>query len=105
MSKLSLVICSYNQAAYLRQALDSVLSQRNVRREELEIIVMDGGSTDESAEIIRSYAPQLDFWVSERDAGQSDALCKGFNRSTGSLQGWLCSDDCLEPDAARTVID
>ena len=58
-----------------------------------------------SAEIIRSYEPRLHYWVSERDRGQSHALNKGFGRSTGDIQGWLCSDDVLEPHAARTVLD
>ncbi len=103
--KLSLVVCSYNQAPYLRQALASLVAQRGVRRDELELLVIDGGSEDGSVEIIREFEPFLDYWVSEKDQGQSDALRKGFERATGNLQGWLCSDDELEPDAARTVLD
>ena len=103
--KLSLVVCSYNQARYLRQALSSLVSQREVSRDELELIVIDGGSTDGSVEIIREFEPQLAYWVSEPDHGQTHALRKGFDRATGDVQGWLCSDDELEPDAARTVLD
>lgn len=103
--KLSLVVCSYNQAPYLRQALASLVAQRRVGPEELELIVIDGGSKDGSVEIIRDFEPRLAYWVSERDRGQSDALRKGFDRATGDVQGWLCSDDELEPDAARTVLD
>ena len=103
--KLSMVVCSYNQAPFLRQALASLVTQCNVSREELEIIVIDGGSTDGSPEIIRSFEPYLTYWVSEPDRGQSHALRKGFDRSTGDIQGWLCSDDLLEPHACRAALD
>jgi glycosyltransferase involved in cell wall biosynthesis len=103
--KLSVVVCSYNQASYLGQALESLVAQRGLSREELEILVMDGGSTDGSAEIIRQFAPHLAAWVSEPDRGQGHALRKGFHRSTGDILGWLCSDDVLEPEAARITLD
>ena len=103
--KLSLVVCSYNQARYLRQALASIVGQRGVSRDELELIVIDGGSTDGSIEIIREFEPHLTYWMSEPDQGQTDALRKGFDLATGEVQGWLCSDDELEPDAVRTVLD
>lgn len=99
-----MVVCSYNQAPYLRQALASLVAQRGVSRANLELIVIDGGSTDGSVEIIREFEHRLDYWVSERDAGQSDALRKGFRRATGDVQGWLCSDDEMEPDAVSTVL-
>ena len=90
-----MVVCSYNQAPFLKQALASLVEQREVAPHEFEIIVIDGGSTDGSREIIRSFEPHLAYWVSEPDRGQSHALRKGFDRATGDIQGWLCSDDVL----------
>ena len=66
---------------------------------------MDGGSTDGSVEIIQEFANRLAYWVSEPDRGQTHALRKGFERATGDIQAWLCSDDLLEPGAVRQVID
>ena len=103
--KISIVVPSYQQAKFLRETLDSLVNQKNVRPDEREIIVVDGGSQDGSVDIIKEYAPHLTWWVSERDRGQTHALDKGFARATGELQGWLCSDDLLEPDALRTVLD
>jgi len=103
--KLTLVVCSYNQAAYLRRTLESLIHQRNLAPGELEILVMDGGSTDGSVRIIEELAPHFAYWVTERDHGQTDALIKGFAKSVGDIQGWLCSDDVLEPDTVREVLD
>src|SRR5262245_18779468 len=97
---ISMVTCSYQQGRYLDQALRSVLDQRYPR---LEYIVIDGGSTDGSADIIRRHEHALAHWVSEPDRGQTDALIKGFNRATGEIHGWLCSDDLLLPGALQTV--
>jgi len=103
--KLSIVVCSYNQQAYLGSALKSLIAQRNVTPDEFEIIVIDGGSTDGSAEIIRALSPRFAYWVSEPDRGQTHALIKGFQKASGQILGWLCSDDMLEPDTARQVLD
>lgn len=97
---VSIVTCSYQQAPFLDATLRSVLDQGYPG---LEYIVIDGGSTDGSVEIIERRAHQLTHWVSERDAGQTDALCKGFDRATGEVQGWLCSDDLLVPGALAQV--
>lgn len=70
---------------------------------DLEHIVIDGGSTDGSAEIIRKHEDRLAYWVSEPDGGQTDALIKGFDRSTGDIQCWLNSDDLFEPGTLREV--
>jgi len=102
---ISMIVPSYNQAKFLRETLESLINQQGVAPHEREIIVIDGGSQDGSVEIIREFAPHLVYWVSERDRGQTHALEKGFARATGELQGWLCSDDVLEPDALRTVLD
>ncbi len=102
LPRISLVTCSYQQGRFLGATMRSVLDQRFAG---LEYIVVDGASTDGSAELIAEHADRLAWWVSERDRGQTDALIKGFARSTGDIQGWLCSDDLLLPGALDTVAD
>lgn len=97
---ISLVTCSYQQAKFLEPAIRSVLDQRYSA---LEYLIMDGGSTDGSADIIRRHADRLAYWVSGKDGGQTDALATGFSRCTGDICGWLCSDDLLLPGALDTV--
>ena len=87
---------SYNQGQFIEETIRSVLLQGYPN---LEYIVIDGGSTDDSIDIIQKYADFLTYWVSEPDRGQSDAINKGFTRSTGELMGWLNSDDYLAPGA------
>jgi glycosyltransferase involved in cell wall biosynthesis len=99
--RVSIVVPSYNQAAFLEEALQSVLDQDY---EPIELIVVDGGSTDQSLDIVRRYAPRLWWWTSEPDAGQADALNKGFGHATGELLGWLSSDDVLFPGAVGSVV-
>ncbi len=94
MPRISVVTPSYNQGRYLEQTLRSVLDQDYA---ELEYIVVDGGSTDASAEIISRYADRLAFWSSEPDGGQTDALIKGFAIATGDIMCWLNADDLFEP--------
>jgi glycosyltransferase involved in cell wall biosynthesis len=98
--KISVVVPSYNQAPFLEQALLSVLDQRYPN---LELIVIDGGSTDGSRAILERYAPQLAYWVSEPDGGQTRGLIKGFARSSGEIQCWLNSDDLLEAGSLAEV--
>ncbi len=99
--KISLVTPSFNQAPFLEITLQSVLNQKYPN---LEYIVIDGGSTDGSVDIIRRYSNQLAYWVSEPDNGQTDALNKGFAKATGDILCWLCSDDLLEPWTFQEVI-
>jgi glycosyltransferase involved in cell wall biosynthesis len=97
---ISLVTCSYQQARFLDATMRSVLGQQYPA---LEYMVIDGGSTDGSRAIIERHADALAWWVSEPDRGQSDALIKGFERATGDVCGWLCSDDLLLPGALHRV--
>jgi len=105
MSKLSIVVCSYNQANFIRETLESLFNQQNLSPGQLEVIVIDGASTDGSREIVAEYKDKLAYFVSEPDNGQTHALNKGFAKATGDIRGWLCSDDLLEPGAVRFVLD
>lgn len=101
---ISIVTCSYQQARYLNATMLSVLEQKLEQPPvAFEYIVIDGGSTDGSADIIRQYESKLHYSVSEPDHGQTEALIKGFAQASGDIQGWLCSDDLLLPGALETV--
>jgi glycosyltransferase involved in cell wall biosynthesis len=99
---VSIVTPSFNQGSFLEETITSVLGQTY---QPIEYIVIDGGSTDDSVEIIQKYAGRLAYWVSEPDRGQSHAINKGLQRSTGAIIGWLNSDDTLMPDAAARVVE
>lgn len=103
--KLSIVVPSMNQARFLGEALDSLACQQGLTSGDLEILVIDGGSTDGSVDIIRAYSGILAYSTSEPDLGQTHALRKGFLRAKAAIFGWLCADDVLEPWTARQVID
>jgi glycosyltransferase involved in cell wall biosynthesis len=100
--KISIVTPSFNQGRFLEDCLRSVLDQRSVN---VEYFVMDGGSTDGSAEIIRGCADRLAGWRSRPDGGHMAAVQEGFERSTGEIMGWLNSDDMLAPWALRSVAE
>lgn len=98
--RISVVTPSYNQEQFLEEAIRSVLLQNYPN---LEYILIDGGSTDGSVEIIQKYESYLNFWVSESDDGQSHAINKGFAQSSGHILCWINSDDMLKPGALELV--
>jgi glycosyltransferase involved in cell wall biosynthesis len=100
LPKISIVTPSFNQAEFLEQTIESVLSQGYPN---LEYFVMDGGSNDRSVEIIKKYESHLAGWVSEKDRGQSHAINKGLNLSTGDVFNWLNSDDYYEQGTLQKV--
>jgi len=101
LPRVTIVTPSYNQAGFLEETLRSVLLQNYPH---LEYIVMDGGSTDGSVDIIRKYEKHLSYWTSEKDAGASDAIAKGFQRASGEIMAYLNSDDPYLAGAIHAVV-
>jgi len=98
--RISLITPSLNQGKYIKRAIESVLAQRAL---DIEFIVVDGGSTDETLSILKRYESKL-RWISEPDSGPAEALNKGFRQSTGSVLCWLNADDIYYPGALDKVI-
>src|SRR5438552_6722863 len=98
--KISIITPSLNQGDFIEETIVSVLNQGI---DDLEYIVIDGGSTDQTLEVIRKYEGSLSYWVSEKDNGQPEAINKGIARATGEIVGYLNSDDLYLPGALRAV--
>lgn len=99
---VSIITPSFNQGKFLEETMLSVLNQDYPN---IEYIVIDGGSTDESLEVIKKYQHRLAYWVSEKDQGQTEAINKGFSRAGGQILAWLNSDDTYTPGAVRAAVE
>lgn len=102
-TRLTMVTTNFNYGAYLDDCMRSIVTSRGFER--VDYVVMDGGSTDNSQEIIERYAPQLAYKFSGKDAGMYHAIEAGFAKSGAPYMGWLNSDDQLAPWAIQTVLD
>jgi glycosyltransferase involved in cell wall biosynthesis len=100
MPKISIVTPTYNQGQYIEETIQSVLNQNYPN---LEYIIIDGGSTDGTVELIKKYEKHLKYWVSEPDKGQANAINKGLKWCTGEIFNWLNSDDYLAPGALHAI--
>ncbi len=98
--KISIITPSFNQGQYIEQTIQSIINQNYPN---LEYIIIDGGSTDNTVEIIKKYESYISYWVSEKDEGQTDAINKGLEKSTGDIINWLNSDDYLAPNALHNI--
>ncbi len=99
---VSIVTPSFNQGKYLERTINSVLNQDYPN---IEYIVIDGKSSDNSLEIIQKYSSRFAYWQSEKDRGQTDAINKGFSKASGQILAWINSDDTLEPQAVSQAVD
>jgi glycosyltransferase involved in cell wall biosynthesis len=100
--RITVVTPSFNQGKFIEETIRSVLLQGYPN---LEYIIIDGGSTDNTVEVIKKYEPWITYWVSEKDRGQCHAINKGFARATGDIFAWLCSDDVYAPEALPRVAE
>ena len=100
---LSIVIANYNYGRFLEDAIRSVVEQDGF--DECELIIVDGGSVDNSVDVIRKYEKHISWWVSEKDKGQSNAFNKGFAHAKGKYLTWLNADDVFFPGTLRKIID
>lgn len=100
---LSIVIANYNYGRFIETAIKSIIEQDGFDKSEL--IIIDGGSTDNSVDVIKKHADKIAYWVSEKDNGQSDAFNKGFAKARGRLGCWVNADDILLPGTLRAVLD
>ena len=100
--KISIVTPNYNMGAYLEETIKSVISQNYPN---LEYFIIDGGSNDNSLEIIKKYERHLTYWISEKDNGMYHAIQKGFEKSTGEIMAWLNSDDMYHSNSLFIVAE
>jgi glycosyltransferase involved in cell wall biosynthesis len=100
--RISVITPSYNQGEFIEETIRSILNQNYPN---LEYLVVDGGSTDNTIDILRKYEDKIDWWVSEPDRGQSHAINKGLARATGEIINWINSDDLLFPGALTSIAE
>jgi glycosyltransferase involved in cell wall biosynthesis len=98
---ISIVTPSHNQAHYIEETIQSVLSQGYPQ---IEYLIVDGGSTDDTVNIIKKYEDKLAWWTTEKDGGQTDAINKGFAYASGDILAWINSDDTYEPGAVAAAV-
>src|SRR5690606_31772171 len=98
--KISIVTPSYNQGQFIEETILSILNQNYPN---LEYIIIDGGSTDNTVEIIKKYEDRITYWVSEKDNGQADAINKGLEQCTGEIFNWINSDDYLAKKSLYSI--
>ena len=98
--KISIITPSYNQGQYIEQTITSILNQNY---DNVELIIIDGGSTDNTVEVIKKFENRIAYWVSEKDKGQADAINKGLNIATGDIFNWINSDDYLMPNSLLEI--
>lgn len=100
--KITVVTPSFNQGEFLEETIHSIIDQGYPN---LEYIICDGGSSDNSIDIIKKYGDSITWWCSERDKGQTDAINKGMHRATGDIVGWINSDDVLFPNSLYLIAE
>ena len=100
LPKITIIIPSFSQGEYIEKTITSLLDQNYPA---LELLIFDGGSTDNTINVIKKYEDRISYWVSEPDKGQSDAINKGLRMATGEVCNWLCSDDYLEPGSLEAI--
>lgn len=102
LPRISIVVPSFNQGMFIDATLQSIIHQQYPN---LELIVVDGGSTDNTLDVIKQYEDHLAWWVSEPDTGQTSAINKGFMRSSGDVMAWINSDDIIAPGALHKIAE
>jgi len=100
LPKITIITPSYNHGIFIETAIRSVIEQNYPN---LEYFVIDGGSADETQKIIRQFSGKIDYWCSEKDGGQSDAIAKGFTMASGEILGWINSDDAYFPSTLDKI--
>lgn len=100
--KISIITPSFNQGDYIEQTILSILDDQDYKN--VEYIIMDGGSTDQTVDIIKKYEDRISYWQSAPDGGQTEAINAGFKKCTGDIVTWICSDDYYEPGVFKKAV-